>query len=57
MIEKVVFRSFKALRNVEMELKRLTAIVGPNASGKTNRPGGRHFNAVLTSADKDPSVD
>jgi len=36
MIEKVEFRNFKALRDVSLELERLTVLVGPNASGKTS---------------------
>jgi energy-coupling factor transporter ATP-binding protein EcfA2 len=36
MIRKVSFRNFKALRHVDVELERLTVIVGPNASGKTS---------------------
>ena len=36
MIEKVSFRNFKSLRHVDLDLERLTVIVGPNASGKTN---------------------
>jgi len=36
MIERVEFRNFKALRDVSLELERLTVLVGPNASGKTS---------------------
>jgi predicted ATPase len=36
MIEKVRFQNFKSLRNVQVNLTRLTVIVGPNASGKTS---------------------
>lgn len=36
MIRRVHIRNFKSLRDVEVELKPLTAIFGPNASGKSN---------------------
>lgn len=36
MIDKVVFENFKALREVSLDLERLTVLVGPNASGKTS---------------------
>lgn len=36
MIESVRFKNFKALRDVEIKLERLTVLVGPNASGKTS---------------------
>lgn len=36
MLRRVHIRNFKSLRDVEVELKPLTAIFGPNASGKSN---------------------
>ncbi len=36
MIESLSIRNFKALRNVDVALKPLTVIVGPNASGKSS---------------------
>ena len=36
MIEKASFRNFKSLRHVDVDLERLTVIVGPNASGKSS---------------------
>lgn len=36
MIQKVSFRNFKSLRDVQIELERLTIFVGPNASGKSS---------------------
>jgi len=35
MIDKVWFRNYKLLRSVELDLERLTVLVGPNASGKS----------------------
>src|SRR3954447_5881126 len=35
MIERLSIRNFKVLREVDLELKPLTVIVGPNASGKS----------------------
>jgi ABC-type transport system involved in cytochrome c biogenesis ATPase subunit len=43
MIRHVSFRNFKALREVEVPLERLTAIVGPNSSGKTSILQGLEF--------------
>ncbi|HSN99732.1 MAG TPA: AAA family ATPase [Candidatus Nanopelagicales bacterium] len=36
MIDRVLFRNFRALRDVSLALGRLTVLVGPNASGKTS---------------------
>ena len=36
MLEKVGFKNFLALRDVELTLEPFTVIVGPNASGKTS---------------------
>ena len=35
-LEKVHIKNFLSLRNVELPLKPLTVLVGPNASGKSN---------------------
>lgn len=35
-LEKIHIKNFLSLRNVELELKPLTVLVGPNASGKSN---------------------
>lgn len=43
MIEKVKFQNFKALRDVEVSLERLTVIVGPNSSGKSSILQGLNF--------------
>jgi energy-coupling factor transporter ATP-binding protein EcfA2 len=43
MIRHVSFRNFKALREVEVPLERLTVIVGPNSSGKTSILQGLAF--------------
>jgi len=51
MIHSVRFRNFKALREVELELDRLTLLVGPNASGKTSVLEGLHHLTRLASSD------
>jgi energy-coupling factor transporter ATP-binding protein EcfA2 len=51
MIHSVRFRNFKALRNVEIELDRLTVLVGPNASGKTSVLEGIHHLTRVASVD------
>jgi energy-coupling factor transporter ATP-binding protein EcfA2 len=43
MINKLVFHNFKGFHHVEIGLGRLTAIVGPNASGKTSILQGLDF--------------
>jgi predicted ATPase len=43
MIERVRFKNFRALRNVEVGLAPLTVIVGPNSSGKTSVLEGTHY--------------
>ena len=47
MIHRVEFHNFKALRNVAFDLERLTALVGPNASGKTSALEGLHYLSAL----------
>lgn len=42
LISKVKFERFKSLRNVELELGRLTVLLGANASGKTSILNGIH---------------
>src|SRR5271170_5915411 len=49
MIKSASFRNFKSLRNVDIDLERLTVIVGPNASGKTSILEGLHYLARLAS--------
>lgn len=51
MIHSLRFRNFKALRDVELELDRLTLLVGPNASGKTSVLEGIHHLTRLASLD------
>jgi predicted ATPase len=43
MIQTVEFRNFKGLRDVRVGLERFTALVGPNASGKTSILDGLAF--------------
>jgi predicted ATPase len=49
MITSASFRNFKSLRHVDIELERLTVLVGPNASGKTSILEGLHFLALCAS--------
>jgi predicted ATPase len=51
MIDSIRFRNFKALRDVELELDRLTVLVGPNASGKTSVLAGLHLLTRLAFTD------
>lgn len=51
MIHAVRFRNFKSLRDVELELDRLTVLVGPNASGKTSVLEGLHHLTRLATSD------
>lgn len=43
MIRRVEFRNFKGLREVDLDLERLTVLVGPNASGKTSVLEGIYY--------------
>src|SRR5438067_10316841 len=49
MISEVRFRNFKGLRSVDVELGRLTVLVGPNASGKTSVLQGIEYLSDLLS--------
>lgn len=49
MIDRVIFKNFKALRDNEIDLQPLTLIVGPNASGKTSILEGLHLVSQLKS--------
>jgi AAA15 family ATPase/GTPase len=49
MIKSASLRNFKSLRNVDIDLERLTVIVGPNASGKTSILEGLYYLARLAS--------
>jgi hypothetical protein len=51
MIHSVRFRNFKALRSVDLDLERLTLLVGPNASGKTSALEGLALLTRLASQD------
>ena len=48
MITHASFRNFKALRSVDIDLQRLTVIVGPNGSGKTSILEGLELVALAT---------
>jgi energy-coupling factor transporter ATP-binding protein EcfA2 len=49
MITSASFRNFKSLRNVDIDLERLTVIVGPNASGKTSVLEGLTYLSLIYS--------
>ena len=49
MINKLTFRNFKGLRQVDLSLERLTVLVGPNASGKTSILEGLNYLSQLCS--------
>jgi predicted ATPase len=51
MIHSARFRNFKSLRDVEIELDRLTVLVGPNAAGKTSVLEGLHHLTRLATTD------
>jgi len=52
MINRVQFRNFKVLRQVEVDLERLTVFVGANASGKTSLLEGLHCVADYCGLDR-----
>lgn len=52
MIESLSIRNFKVLREVDLELKPLTVIVGPNASGKSSI---LHAISLCSNTQKSPS--
>jgi hypothetical protein len=51
MIQSIRFRNFRALREVEVDLERLTVLAGPNGSGKTTVLEGIRLMSQLASAD------
>jgi predicted ATPase len=53
MIESASFRNFKSLRHVDVNLERLTVLVGPNGSGKTSILEGLQLLSKVASADPD----
>lgn len=56
-LEKVHIKNFLSLRDVELPLKPLTVLVGPNASGKSNVLKALAFFNQLMLADKPPTVE
>ena len=56
-LEKVHIKNFLSLRDVELPLKPLTVIVGPNASGKSNILGGLGFLNRMMVFEKPPAVE
>ena len=55
-LEKVHIRNFLSLQNVELPLKPLTVLVGPNASGKTNILDALRVVKEVLIADKVPPI-
>ena len=56
-LEKVHIKNYLSLRDVELPLKPLTVIVGPNASGKSNILSGLALLRNLMVFEKPPSVE
>ena len=56
LLEKVHIKNYLSLRNVELPLKRLTVLVGPNASGKSNILNALHLFNAMMNAEKPPPV-
>ena len=57
-LEKVHIKNYRSLRNVTLPFKRLTVLVGPNASGKSNTLNAlRLFNSVLSVETPPTTVD
>lgn len=52
MIHKLILKNFKGIESAELDLERLTVIVGPNASGKTTILQALHLLLELTNPDK-----
>lgn len=55
-LEKVHIKNYRSLRDVELPLKPLTVIVGPNASGKSNIVNGLALLNNLMVFEKPPSM-
>ena len=54
-LEKVHIKNFRSLRDVELSLKPLTVLVGPNASGKSNILGALNlFNKMMIAEELPP---
>ena len=56
-LEKVHIKNFLSLRDVELPLKPLTVLVGPNASGKSNVLSALHLLNRMMIAENLPSVE
>jgi len=56
-LQKVHIKNFLSLRDVELPLKPLTVLVGPNASGKSNILSALHLLRTMMLADKLPPVE
>ena len=56
-LEKVHIKNYLSLHNVALPLKRLTVLVGPNASGKSNILSALNLFNTMMIAEKPPPVD
>ena len=56
-LEKVHIKNYRSLRNVELPLKNLTVLVGPNASGKSNILSALDLFNRMMIAEKPPRVE
>lgn len=57
LLEKVHIKNYLSLRNVELPLKRLTVLVGPNASGKSNILSALDLFNTMMIAEKSPPAE
>ncbi len=56
-LERVRVKNFLSLRNVELSLKPLTVLVGPNASGKSNVLSALHLFKRMVISEELPSIE
>ena len=54
-LEKIHIKNYRSLRNVTLPLRRLTVLVGPNASGKSNTLNALHLFKGILSVETPPT--
>ena len=55
-LQKIHIKNFLSLRDVELPLKRLTVLVGPNASGKSNVLRALQIFPMLIASEEPPTA-